>query len=338
MQVGLSYIQFNWLRMGMATTRGWKEGWEYIKKRKLDVAIFIYCTIGVILAPKEIPCGNYIMAVTSVIFVIFGCTQNSRLAEYYKFFIKENNETTLSKSAGWLVLISCFLFLMLLFSVNILLNIVTYWIAFLFALSVLISSVLTIFDLEKEKNSKAIGIRVIVFSVIPLIYMLTSSYSASLFLQISNLNITLSPWLEYCWKSAAFLMLFLMLSQPFCYGLFLAFSDKAKGYRIFTLFGALMTSIFLAVLIPSLLGGVAYYVLNSAINSEWHSKAKCGQLTISNPWERYFGFNTEKYTVFYSFRNGMWGFEEFTCKKRPNGDDYYIIESLPTNNIPKWLR
>jgi len=70
-------------------------------------------------------------------------------------------------------------------------------------------------------------------------------------------------------KIVIFLMLFLMLSQPFCYGLFLAFSDKAKGYKIFTLSGALITSIFLFVLIPSLFGGVAYYVLNSAINSEW---------------------------------------------------------------------
>lgn len=322
----------------MTVIRVWRNAWEHFKQNKLDAVVFIYCILGVAFAPKVIPDSNYIMAVISVIFVIYICTQNKRLEEYYNFFINEKNETTLSKSAGSLVLLSCCLFIILLFSVNILPNKVTYWVSFLFALTILISAILTIFDLEKEKNSKAIGIRVVVFSAIPLIYMFTSSYSSSLFLEISNLNIAVSPWLEYCWKVSAFLILILMLSQPFCYVLFLAFSDKAKGYRIFTLFGVLLTSIFLVVLIPSVLGGVAYYVLNSAINSEWNSKAKCGQLIISNPWERYFGFNTEKYTVFYSFRNGMWGFEEFTCKKRPDGKDYYVIESLPTNSIPKWLR
>lgn len=322
----------------MATVNSWRSMWEHFRKEKLDAAIFIYCVVGVTFAPKWIPNSNYWMALISIIFIILSCTQSGRLTKYYNFFTKENNETILSRSAGWFVFFSCYLFLALLFSVNILPNVITYWVAFLFAITILISCILTIFDLEREKNRKAIGIRIVVFSIIPLIYMLTSSYSASLFLQISNLNIALSPWVEYCWKNAAFLAFFLMLSQPFCYVLFLAFSDKAKGYRRFTLIGALITSIFLAVLIPSLLGGVAYYTLNSAINHEWHDKAKCGQLTISNPWERYYGFNTDKYTVFYSFRNGMWGFEEFTCKKRPNGDDYYVVESLPINNIPKLLR
>ena len=56
-------------------------------------------------------------------------------------------------------------------------------------------------------------------------------------------------------------MLFLWLSQPFCYGLFIIYGDKAKGYRIFTLTGALIMSVFLFLLVPQLMGDVAYYVL-----------------------------------------------------------------------------
>ncbi|MEB7682000.1 membrane domain protein [Klebsiella michiganensis] len=133
-------------------------------------------------------------------------------------------------------------------------------------------------------------------------------------------------------------MFFLWLSQPICYGLFITYGDKAKGYRIFTLTGTFIMSVFLFLLVPKLFGDAAYYVLNRTINFEWRDEAKCGDLKVKNKNEKYFGFNTDKYTVFYSDKNDKWGFYELTCQKGSNRKDFYAVEYLPEYNIPAWLK
>lgn len=318
--------------------RVWRSFFNYFKINKLDAVIFFYCIGGVYLIPTKIACKNFIMAFLAIILVVFSCTQEKRLKQYFFYFVRDNNETKFSKLAGFIALLAIFSFIVLLLSANVFTITLTFWNAIIFAVLILSSCIITIFDLENKKNTKAIAIRVAFFTLLPLLYTLTSSYAASLFLQISNMIITISPWLEYCWKVTAFLITFSMLSQPFCYGLFISFGNNAKGYRIVTLVGAVITTSFLLLLMPKLAGGIAYFVLNNAINYEWRDNAKCGQLIIKNPWEKYYGFNTEKYTVFYSFRNEKWGFEELTCHKRTDGSDYYTIEGLPQNDIPKWLR
>ncbi|EGK3167518.1 hypothetical protein IOS71_003464, partial [Salmonella enterica] len=118
----------------------------------------------------------------------------------------------------------------------------------------------------------------------------------------------------------------------------LRYGDKAKGYRIFTLTGAFIMSMFLFLLVPMLIGDVAYFVLKKTINHEWRNEAKCGELEVKNKNEKYFGFNTDKYTVFYSDKNDKWGFYEITCKKGSDRRDTYSVEPLPEYNIPSWLR
>jgi hypothetical protein len=97
--------------------------------------------------------------------------------------------------------------------------------------------------------------------------------------------------------------------------LFITYGDKAKGYRIFTLTGAFIMSIFLFLLVPRLIGDVAYYVLNrtSAMNGVMKQNAV---LKVKNKNEKYFGFNTDKYTVFYSDKNDKWGFYELMPKRQ----------------------
>ncbi|MQI61561.1 membrane domain protein, partial [Escherichia coli] len=68
------------------------------------------------------------------------------------------------------------------------------------------------------------------------------------------------------------------------------------------------------------------------------SQVKCGELNISRPDERYFGFNTDKYTVFYSNREGKWGFNELKCKKGSDRRDAYSIENVSEYNVPGWLK
>ncbi|EMJ5850237.1 hypothetical protein NAK94_004052 [Klebsiella aerogenes] len=316
----------------------WRTFFQYFKRKKLDAAVVVYGIIAIYLIPYKFPLKNYLVAFLFVLVLIFTCTQEIRIREYISFFVRTGNDHLLTRCAGILSLSAWSIFLLLLLSANVFVNAITYWLAILFSVSILISSILTVLDIARNntaKTLKIIGFAVTVFSVV---FTFTSSYSASIFWQISNLALSSSPWLEYCWKATAFLMFFLWLSQPICYGLFIIYGDKAKGYQIFTLTGAFIMSVFLFLLVPKLIGDVAYYVLKIAINYEWRDEAKCGALKINNKNEKYFGFNTGKYTVFYSDKNDKWGFYELTCQQGSNRKDSYIAAPLPEYNIPKWLK
>lgn len=322
----------------MDISRTWRRFLQHFEQKKLDLAVIIFTAIAIYLIPYQFASKSYIVAFLFISVLIFSCTQEIRVRGYIGFFFYTDNDRLLTRFAGFFSLFAWFIFLLLLLSANVFINAITYGLAILFSLLIFISSILTVLDLARNNTAKTleiVGVSVTVFSGI---FIFTGSYSASIFWQISNLELSSSPWLEYCWKATAFLMFFLWLSQPICYGLFLRYGDKAKGYRIFTLTGAFIMSMFLFLLVPRLISDAAYFVLKKTINHEWRNEAKCGELKVKNKNEKYFGFNTDKYTVFYSDKNDKWGFYEITCKKGSDRRDSYIVEPLPEYNIPSWLR
>lgn len=297
----------------------WKSFLKHFKQKKLDSAVVIYGAIAIYLIPYKFPLKSYLVAFLFISILIFACTQEFRLREYINFFVRTCNDHLLTRFAGILSLTAWSIFLLLLLSANVFVNTITYWLAIFFSLLILISSILTVLDIARNNTAKTLKIISLAVTVFSGVFTFTSSYSASIFWQISNLELSSSPWLEYCWKATAYLMFFLWLSQPICYGLFIIYGDKAKGYRIFTLTGAFIMSVFLFLLVPKLFGDAAYYVLNRTINYEWRDEAKCGELKVKNKNEKYFGFNTDKYTVFYTDKNDKWGFYELTCQKAVTG-------------------
>lgn len=204
-------------------------------------------------------------------------------------------------------LIAWFIFLFFVLSVNIFPVSVSVYVFSAFSVFVFLGGVFIILELEFKNNKKLMIIRSMTLAVIPIIYLFSSSFSSSLFLSLSNLNITLSPWVEYFWKGMAFLLIFFMLMQLIIYFAFLTLGTKLSVYRLFILAGAFIVSTILVVFASKNVENISYYVLKSTIDFEWRSQVKCGELNISRPDERYFGFNTDKYTVFYSNREGKWG-------------------------------
>ncbi len=97
---------------------------------------------------------------------------------------------------------------------------------------IVISSVLTIFVLEKDGHEKVKNIRVMLFSFISICYVLSSAFSASLFLQLSNMDLSSSPWLEFTWKLSSFFVLIFFILQLTTYVIFIVTADHAKGYRL----------------------------------------------------------------------------------------------------------
>lgn len=322
----------------MAINQSWGALFQHFSQKKLDTAVVIYSLVALYLIPYKFYWKSYLVSFLFVSILILSCMQESRIREYVGFFVRKNNDFVLTQWAGIISLFAWLFFLLLLLSANVFINKITYGLAVLFSLFIFISSILTILDFARNNVAKTLKVIGLAFTVFSGVFAFTSSYSASIFWQISNLELSSSPWLEYCWKATAFLMLFLWLSQPICYVLFIFYGDKAKGYRIFTLTGAFIMSVFLFLLVPRLMGDVAYYILKKTINYEWRDEAKCGGLKIKNENEKYFGFNTDKYTVFYADKNDKWGFYELTCIKGSDRRDAYAVEPLPEYNVPSWLR
>lgn len=171
-----------------------------------------------------------------------------------------------------------------------------------------------------------------------LLYFITSAYATSYFMQMSNMDISDSPLLEFAWKIAFFAIYFFMLLQPISFGIFLFVSNQLKGHQLMTFFGVIMLTSFLLFAVPRWAENFIVVVLDWATSSEWHTSATCGNLSVSNSTERYFGFNTDKYTVYFSNRDGKWGFEEISCIKNDKNQDTLKRVLVSQSKMPKWFK
>ena len=159
-----------------------------------------------------------------------------------EYFVKFSNKNRLNSCAAWCSLIAWFIFLFFVLSINIFSASASLYVFSAFSVFVFLGSIFVILELEFENNNKLILIRSMIIACIPIIYLFASSCASSLFLSLSNLNITLTPWVEYFWKGMAFMLLFFMLMQLVIYFAFLTLWDKLSVYRLFILAGAFIVS------------------------------------------------------------------------------------------------
>ncbi|EEV0265291.1 hypothetical protein EYE06_003825, partial [Escherichia coli] len=267
---------------------------QYFCTKALDVILLIYLFLGFILLPYKYLWKDIILSLCFVGILLYALVEENRITEYMGYFVKFSNKNRLNSCAAWCALIACFIFLFLVLSINIFSVSASLYVFSAFSVFVFLGSIFVILELEFENNNKLILIRSMIIACIPIIYLFASSCASSLFLSLSNLNITLTPWVEYFWKGMAFMLLFFMLMQLVIYFAFLTLWAKLSVYRLFILAGAFIVSTILVAFASKNVEGISYYVLKSTIDFEWRNQVKCGELNISRPDERYFGFNTDK--------------------------------------------
>jgi len=136
----------------------WKSLLQHFKQKKLDSAVVIYGAIAIYLIPYKFPLKSYLVAFLFISILIFACTQEFRIREYISFFVRTGNDHLLTRCAGILSLSAWSIFLLLLLSANVFLNTITYWLAILFSLLILISSILTILDIVRNNTAKTLEI------------------------------------------------------------------------------------------------------------------------------------------------------------------------------------
>ncbi|HFP1412175.1 TPA: hypothetical protein ACHKD7_003100, partial [Escherichia coli] len=264
---------------------------QYFCTKALDVILLIYLFLGFILLPYKYLWKDIILSLCFVGILLYALVEENRITEYMGYFVKFSNKNRLNSCAAWCALIACFIFLFLVLSINIFSVSASLYVFSAFSVFVFLGSIFVILELEFENNNKLILIRSMIIACIPIIYLFASSCASSLFLSLSNLNITLTPWVEYFWKGMAFMLLFFMLMQLVIYFAFLTLWAKLSVYRLFILAGAFIVSTILVAFASKNVEGISYYVLKSTIDFEWRNQVKCGELNISRPDERYFGFN-----------------------------------------------
>ncbi|HFL8553289.1 TPA: hypothetical protein ACG5SN_003419, partial [Escherichia coli] len=194
---------------------------KYFCTKALDVILLIYLLLGFILLPYKYLWKDIILSLCFVGILLYALVEENRITEYMGYFVKFSNKNRLNSCAAWCSLIAWFIFLFFVLSINIFPVSASVYIFSAFSLFVFLGGIFIILELEFKENKKLMIIRSVTIAVMPIIYLFTSSYASSLFLSLSNLNITLTPWVEYFWKGMAFMLLFFMLMQLIIYFAFL---------------------------------------------------------------------------------------------------------------------
>ncbi|EPA9093379.1 hypothetical protein ACQ8AK_000827 [Enterobacter hormaechei] len=309
-----------------------------IKNKSLDLYLFLFFVGCFVLLKIKDPVRVYLSYALFIGLLVMLYLKRQRAREIIIHFIRFESGGVVNKLAGWASLLAWGAFLLFPFAINIRFGFLAKVLLVMFSIFIVISSVLTIFVLEKDGHEKVKNIRVMLFSFISICYVLSSAFSASLFLQLSNMDLSSSPWLEFTWKLSSFFVLIFFILQLTTYVIFIVTADHAKGYRLFTIFGALILTSLIVLFVSSRPDVVAYYVLKYSTGSEWRSDFTCENEKISRPNERYFGYNTDKYTAYFFNRNGKWGFDEITCVKNSQEGKGYTVKNVSTENIPHWVK
>lgn len=305
-------------------------------KRIVELTLFIYFIIFMFLIDLDFSYKELTVYVICILTFLILFLRRKRCAEIFDLFINYGDNRFLSKTAaycsigGW---VSFALFLpFLILNIRLVANI------FLlsFCLLIIISSALMLYTNDSPLKKKVFSIEFI--SVASLAYVVSGAYSSGLFLQLSNMPIEESPWVAFCWKFAAFIILISIFLQPVSYLVFIRNIENAKGAQILTILGSLVVTSFIVLLLPHFLSGIAYITLNKSIGFEWRDEATCGNITDKAKGEKYFGFDTDQYTVYFSERNGKWGFDELKCIKNDQGGYQFKRKNVSTETLSDWVK
>lgn len=307
------------------------------RNNRLDLIIFI--TLASVIGSsgfsqtfREITgAAGMIIIISSVILL------PHRALAILRFFIFRYEERTLRKIAGTFAMLSWLAFLLtyLLLPLGFLVAGRILLIAFI--IFTLFGSILTFYDLEKSGNLSVRRIRLGLWLVLPIFFIFTNALASSYFLQISSLSLSSAPYTEFVWKFVFSVMALSLLFQPLTYLVFITQTDKTKGYQTATLLALLLSASFIMTAIPHWGANILGSVLDHATRFEWRDEATCGKLKIKRNDERYFGFNSDKYTVYFSNAD-YWGFYELNCAKDERNHDTFRLSPVDIETRRPWFK
>ncbi len=271
-----------------------------------------------------------------LIFIL--CVKLTSTKRVIDYFIYLDNDKVYKKISGLITLISWVLVYCSLLMINLQIMSVGRWLLLGFCGLVMISAVTVFYDIARSHNRLISRLQWLFGVLISLLYFVTSALAASYFKELSNVNLSDTPWVELWFKITLFCLYFFLLLQPLSYAVFLYLADKVKGGKLATLFGLLLVTALLFAAVPRWANNFIVLVFNETINGEWREFALCGKKKIAVKNEKYFGFNEERYTVYFSNRDNQWGFESLICSKDAQGNDSENRVTISHSPMPTWFK
>ena len=307
-----------------------------LMKRIVELTLFIYFTLFMLMIDLSFPYKSLAVYLICIVTFFVLLWHRKRCAEIAGLFINYGDNRFLSKAAAYFSMSGWLSFALFLPFLILNARLVANLFLISFCLLIIISSMLMLYTNDSPFKKKVFSIEFI--SVASLAYAVSSAYSSGLFLQLSNMSIENSPWVAFCWKFVAFVVLVSIFLQPITYWVFIRNIEKAKGAQILTILGSLIVTSFIILLLPHFLSGIAYITLNKSIGFEWRDEATCGNIIDKAKGEKYFGFDTDKYTVYFPERNGKWGFDELKCIKNEQGSYEFHKKNISTEMLSDWVK
>lgn len=308
-----------------------------IKENIYLIVFLLLLTFNFLIVNFSFPLKYEIVILSFFIIIILFCILCFKMGySFLRFLVIDEDEIKIDYSK-FLTLLSCFSFLLLSVLINLNEVKIARYVLLVFIILVLFNGVFFFYDLEKKGNKFISRFWFFLLSVISIVYFVVSAIAASFFMKISNMDITNSPFLELIWTFSSMVFIFFLVLQPLLYIFFLKMAGKLKGSRFITPVLLLAAATIVLSLVLRWIPNFMVLALDISTDYEWRVSAHCGQLEISEPQERYFGFHVDKYTVYFSDRDGEWGFEELRCIKDELGDDRYIRLPIDGSSMPKWF-
>lgn len=309
------------------------------KENRLDLILLLTFIFSAVIGSLDISKAlreitgaiSVTVIISSVIFL------PHRALSILRFFIFQYEGRTLKKVAGtfsmlsWLALLFSYMVLSLGFLV------LGRYLLLAFILLTIVASILTFYDLEKSGNLHVRKIRLGLWFLLPIFFIFTNALASSYFTQMSALTISSVPYTEFCWKFIFSVMALLLLLQPISYMIFITQTDKTKGYQTATLLGLLLAASLIMVAMPQWGGNILASILDHATKFEWRNEVMCGNLKIKSANQRYFGFNSDKYTVYFSNAD-HWGFYELKCMKDHENNDSFKLFPIDIQRRGPWFK
>ncbi|PEI03834.1 hypothetical protein CRM79_11675 [Pantoea agglomerans] len=294
--------------------------------------ISVIASSGCSKAIKEIVgSAGVIVIISSIIFL------PHRALEIFRFFIFQYEDRTLKKVAGTFTILSWLAFLLTYLMLPLGFLVLGRSLLLAFILFTILGSILTFYDLEKNGNLSVRKIRLGLWFMLPIFFIFTNALASSYFTQISALSISSVPYTEFTWKFVFSVMALSLLLQPISYLVFITQTDKTKGYQSATLLALLLSASFIMVAIPHWGTNILASVLDHATRFEWRDEAMCGKLKIKKSDQRYFGFHSDKYTVYLSNTHN-WGFYELKCEKDHDNNDTFTMFAVDIETRRPWFK
>lgn len=310
---------------------------DIIKNNKLFLTVVSITLMNVWLVSYTFKYKSFLLLLSLSITFIQIILNWKEVEKWYFYLIKPNNQGKISL-AGFFTF---FAILSLLLAVYLLgsgfkefaRDLLIPFVGFSF-----LSSIFICFELDGSFLKKmTTNLRWIFGVSTPLIYYSASALANSVFLQISTLEMSKSPWLAFLLTMAFFIIFFSIFVHFVYYFILILPRNKLNNHQTIVglvILGAI--TLLMNVIILST-GNLAYLSIDNGIAFEWRKIALCaGNAMSNNEGYYYYGFNTDKY-IAYRKDGKRFFFDELTCSREKSGGYVFKKASISADKIPRWF-